>query len=103
MASDSTAQVDTQVDAGVLRWIAESHLDLPEARALLALNASGQAMTAAEVAELAGMDLDSAYRAIHKLHVRRLTCEESRRHELTARGRELMRSYEDAGGRGVGI
>lgn len=96
MASDSTAQADKQVGAGVLRWIEESRLDPDEARVLLALNAAGQAITAAEVAELAGLDLNSAYQAVHKLHGRSLTCEESRRHELSARGRELMRSYEDA-------
>jgi hypothetical protein len=103
MASNSTAQANMQVGAGVLRWIEESHLDLHEARALLALNASGRAMTAAEVAELAGLDLNSAYQAVHKLHGRLLTCEESRRHELSARGRELMQSFEDARQPGVGI
>jgi hypothetical protein len=88
---DRFEKVDTLVGSRVLRWIEESGLDLHEARALLALSTTTRAMTAAEVAERSGLDLDSAFQAVHSLHGRGLTCERKRRHKLTSRGRELMR------------
>ena len=81
------------VGARMVRWIEESHLDLHEARVLLALSETGRPMTAAEIAELSGLDLDSAYQAVNLLHGRGLTDEDSRRHALTGRGRALMRSF----------
>jgi hypothetical protein len=59
---DRFEKVDTLVGSRVLRWIEES-----------------------------GLDLDSAFQAVHSLHGRGLTCERKRRHKLTSRGRELMR------------
>jgi DNA-binding MarR family transcriptional regulator len=80
-----------KMDAQVVRWIEESHLDLHEARAMLALSETGRPMTAGEIADLAGLDLDSAHKAVNSLHGRRLTEENRRRHALTRRGCALMR------------
>jgi DNA-binding MarR family transcriptional regulator len=94
-------QVDTLVGACIVSWIEDSDLDLHEARVLLALSVTARAMTGAEIAEHSGLDLDSAYQAVHTMHRRGLTCEHARRHELTARGRELMRSFAHAREQGV--
>jgi hypothetical protein len=95
-------QVDTLVGAHLVRWIEDSNLDLHEARALLALSGAKRSMTAAEIADVSGLDLDSAYQAVHSIHGRGLTCEHARRrHELTARGRALMQSFEHAREEGV--
>lgn len=94
-------EVDTMVGARIVRWIEESQLDLHEARVLLALSAAARAMKPGEIAQLSGLDLDSAYKAVHRLHGRGLTCEDERLHKLSARGRALMRSFEDAREEGV--
>jgi DNA-binding MarR family transcriptional regulator len=94
-------RVGMLVGTRIARWIDESGLDLNEARVLVELSAAEQAMTAAEIAEPAGLDLDSAYRAVHALHGCGLTTEHARRHELTDRGRALVESFADAREEGV--
>jgi DNA-binding MarR family transcriptional regulator len=94
-------QVDALVGARIIRWIEESRLDLHEVRVLLALSATKRPMTGTEIAELSGLDIDSAYQAVHRLHGRGLTCEQGRRHELSERGRALTRSFAHAREEGV--
>ena len=89
------------VGASVVRWIEESNLDLHQARVLLALSTADGPMTAGEIAELSGLDVDSSYQAVHTLHGRGLTCEDARRHSLTERGGELMRDFAHARDEGV--
>lgn len=94
-------QVDAVVGACIVRWIEDSRLDLHEARVLLALTTAARPMKPHEIAKLSGLDLNSAYQAVHSLHGRRLTCEDSRLHRLSDRGRVLMRSFADAREQGV--
>jgi DNA-binding MarR family transcriptional regulator len=94
-------QVDALVGAHIVRWIEESRLDLHEARVLFALSNASGAMTGTEISEATGLDVDSAFQAVHRLHGRGLTCEGARRHELSERGRELMRSFAHAREEGV--
>jgi DNA-binding MarR family transcriptional regulator len=96
-------RMDTLVGASIVRWIEDSRLDLHEARVLIALSGKAGAMKPAEIAEITGLDLDSAYKAVHKLHGRGLTCEDARRHTLTDRGRDLMRSFAHAREEGVRV
>ena len=98
---DHFEKVDTLVGARVVRGIEETGLDLHEARVLLALSGAKEAMKAGEIAKLSGLDLDSAYQAVHSLHGRGLTCEDARRHKLTARGRGLMKTFGQAREGGV--
>jgi DNA-binding MarR family transcriptional regulator len=94
-------QVDALVGARIVRWIEESRLDLHEARVLFALSNASRAMTGAEIAEATGLDVDSAFQGVHRLHGRGFACEDSRRHELSARGRDLVRSFAHAREEGV--
>ena len=89
------------VGVSIVRWIEDSGLDLREVRALLAMSAGARPMKPAEIADLSGLDLDSAYQAVHRLHGRGLTCEDARLHRLTDRGRDLMHSFEHAREKGV--
>lgn len=89
------------VGACIVRWIEDSRLDLHEARVLLALTTAARPMKPPEIAKLSGLDLDAAYQALHRLHGRHLTCEESRLHRVSERGRALMRSFADAREKGV--
>ena len=94
-------QIDAVVGTRIVRWIEDSRLDLHEARVLLALTTMARPMKPHEIAKLSGLDLNSAYQALHRLHGRRLTCEDSRLHRLSDRGRALMRSFADAREQGV--
>jgi hypothetical protein len=94
-------QLDAVVGACVVRWIEDSRLDLHEARVLLALTTAARPMKPPEIAKLSGLDVDAAYKAVHSLHGRHLTCEESRLHRISERGRALMRSFADAREKGV--
>jgi hypothetical protein len=94
-------QIEPIVGARIVRWIEESRLDLHEARVLLALTVTGRPMKPPEIAKLSGLDLNSAYQAVHRLHGRRLTCEDERLHRLSERGRTLMRSFAEAREKGV--
>jgi hypothetical protein len=94
-------QVDAVVGACLVRWLEDSRLHLHEVRVLLALTTAARPMKPPEIAKLAGLDLNSAYHAVHSLHGRHLTCEESRLHRISDRGRALMRSFADAREQGV--
>ena len=94
-------QVDTVVGSRIVRWIEDSGLELHELRVLLALAENGRPMTASEVQHRSGLQLDSVYQAIHALHGRGLTDEDSRRHELSAKGRALIRTFTEARRQGV--
>jgi hypothetical protein len=94
-------QIDAVVGARIARWIEDSRLELHEARVLLALTTAAGPIKPREIAKLSGLDLNSAYQAVHSLHGRHLTCEESRLHRISDRGRALMRSFADAREQGV--
>ena len=53
------------------------------------------------MADLAGLDLDTAYKTIHRLHGRGLSEESGRCHQLSENGRELMDSFADVRRHGV--
>jgi DNA-binding MarR family transcriptional regulator len=89
-------QVDSVVGGRIVRWIEDSGLDLHEARVLLALAEGGPPKSASEIGDRSGLGLDSVYKAVHSLHGRGLTEEDSRHHSLSARGRTLMRSFTEA-------
>jgi DNA-binding MarR family transcriptional regulator len=101
MVDGQFEDVDTIVGARIVRWIEDSRLHLHEARVLLALTQVRRPLTGAEIADVTGLDIDSAYQAVHSLHGRGLTEEDSRRHELSDRGRDLMRSFAQARSEGV--
>jgi hypothetical protein len=94
-------QVDAVVGARIVRWIEDSGLDLHEARVLLALTTAARPMKPREIAKLSGLGVNSAYQAVHRLHGRGLTCEDSRMHRLSERGHALMRSFADVREQGV--
>jgi DNA-binding MarR family transcriptional regulator len=95
------ADVDMMVGVRVVRWIEDSDLSLHEARALMALNQGRPPMTVPDIADRAGLDLDTAYKTVHDLHGRGLTDEQNRNHELSERGRDLMQSFADVRREGV--
>jgi DNA-binding MarR family transcriptional regulator len=88
--------LDSVVGGRIVAWIEDSGLDLREARVLLALAEGGPPRPASEIAERSGLPLDSVYKAVHSLHGRGLTQEDSRDHSLSARGRALMSSLTEA-------
>ena len=94
-------EVDRTVGASIVRWIEDSRLNLHEARVLLAMRSRTKPVKPAEIAKLSGLDLDSAYQAVHSLHRRGFTSEDARLHRLTDRGRDLMHSFEYAREQGV--
>ena len=89
-------KLDSVVGCRIVGWIEESGLDLREARVLLALAEGGPPRPASEIAERSGLPLDSVYKAVHSLHGRGLTEEDSRDHSLSVRGRALMSSFTEA-------
>jgi len=89
-------KLDSVVGCRIVGWIEESGLDLREARVLLALAEGGPPRPASEIAERSGLPLDSVYKAVHSLHGRGLTEEDSRDHSLSVRGRSLMSSFTEA-------
>ena len=89
------------VGARIVRWIEESNLDLHDARVMLTLEQTGRPMSVSDIADLSGLDIDTAYQTIHSLHGRGLTGEDCRCHGLTDRGRELMRSFAETRRQGV--
>jgi DNA-binding MarR family transcriptional regulator len=89
-------KVDSVVGGRIVAWIEDSGLDLREARVLLALAEGGAPRPASEIAERSGLPLDSVHKAVHSLHGRGLTEEDSREHSLSARGRALMTSFTKA-------
>jgi DNA-binding MarR family transcriptional regulator len=95
------AHVDLVVGGRVVRWIEESELDLHEVRVLIALCQAGRPTSVPDVADLAGLDLDTAYKTVHRLHGRGLTEESGRCHQLSESGRDLMGSFADVRRHGV--
>jgi DNA-binding MarR family transcriptional regulator len=93
--------VDLMVGALIVRWIENAELDLHEVRVLIALRQSGKPTSVSDVADLAGLDLDTAYKTVHRLHGRGLTEESGRCHQLSESGRDLMGSLADVRRDGV--
>ena len=73
----------------LLRWVQGADLTFAEMRVFLAL-ADGQARTGAELAELAGLEVEMAYPALHKLEARGWLCEAERRHSIHGPGLEQL-------------
>jgi DNA-binding MarR family transcriptional regulator len=95
------AHVDLTVGARIVHWIEDSQLDLHEVRVLIALSQAGRPTSVPDIAELAGLDLDTAYKTVHRLHGRGITEESGRCHQLSESGRELMDSFADVRRHGV--
>ena len=67
-------------------WIEAEGLSVIELHLFLGL-ADGEARGGAELADAAGLSVESSYKAVHKLAQRGWLAEEDRRHSLNALGR----------------
>jgi DNA-binding MarR family transcriptional regulator len=77
---------------GIATWAEQSELSFEDLRLLLALAVKMDDGPAAisELAELAGLNLDVAYPATHRLRGRGYVREEGRHYSLSEQGRELF-------------
>lgn len=82
-------------------WADARQLSLEQARMLLVLATSKDGCTAAELAELSGIDVTNAYPALGQLRERGLVREDQRRYRLTDRGEESLASLNEARREGI--
>ncbi len=87
----------------IASWAEESELSFEDLRLLLALafkTDEGPA-SVSELADLAGLPLDVAYRATHKLRGRGCLREERRRYSLNEQGQEAVAKLDAAHNEGI--
>jgi DNA-binding MarR family transcriptional regulator len=87
----------------IASWAEESELSFEDLRLLLALafkTDEGPA-SVSELADLAGLPLDVAYRATHKLRGRGCLREERRRYSLNEQGQEAVAKLDAAHREGI--
>jgi DNA-binding MarR family transcriptional regulator len=87
----------------VATWVEQSELSFEDLRLLLAvaLKVDDGPTTVSELGELAGLSLDIAYPATHRLRGRGYLREEQRQYALTQQGQELVASFEAAHREGI--
>src|SRR3954470_8031756 len=87
----------------IVAWAQESELSLEDLRLLLALAVKLDEGPAAisELAELAGLPLDVAYPATHRLRGRGYVSEVGRTYALSQEGRELVGTLDAAHRQGI--
>jgi DNA-binding MarR family transcriptional regulator len=87
----------------ITTWAEQSELSFEDLRLLLALTSKMNDGPAAvsELAELAGLPLDVAYPAIHRLRGRGYLREERRRYALSPQGQELAAMLDGAHREGI--
>ena len=87
----------------IVAWAQESGLSLEDLRLLLALAVKVDEGPApiSELAELAGLPLDVAYPATHRLRGRGYVSEEGRRYALSQEGQELVGTLDAAHRQGI--
>jgi DNA-binding MarR family transcriptional regulator len=88
---------------GIAAWAEESELSFEDLRLLLALAVKVDDGPAAisDLAELAGLPLDVAYPAIHRLRGRGYLVEEGRLYSLSEEGKELISRLDAAHRKGI--
>jgi DNA-binding MarR family transcriptional regulator len=88
---------------GIAAWAEESELSFEDLRLLLALavKAEDGPTAISELAELAGLPLDVAYPAIHRLRGRGYLVEEGRRYSLSKEGEQLVAKLDAAHRQGI--
>ena len=87
----------------IATWAEQSALSFEDLRLLIALArmAGDGPATVSELGDLAGLPLDVAYPATHKLRDRGYLDEEQRHYVLNESGHELVASYEAAHREGI--
>jgi DNA-binding MarR family transcriptional regulator len=87
----------------IATWAEESELSFEDLRLLLslALKADDGPVAISELAELAGLSLDVAFPATHRLRGRGYLREERRHYSLTQQGRELIAMLDAAHREGI--
>jgi DNA-binding MarR family transcriptional regulator len=87
----------------IATWAEESELSFEDLRLMLALAAkTGDGPTAVnELADLAGLSLDVAFPATHRLRGRGYLLEERRRYSLSPQGQELVAGFDAAHREGI--
>ena len=87
--ADRLEQFELHTAGHLLRWIHAADLTFAEMRVFLTL-ADGEARTGGELAEVAGLDVELAYPALHKLEARGWLAENERMHSLGEAGRDQL-------------
>ena len=87
--ADRLEQFELHTAGHLLRWIHAADLTFAEMRVFLTL-ADGEARTGGELAEVAGLDVEFAYPALHKLEARGWLAENERMHSLGEAGRDQL-------------
>ena len=111
----STASTDPLVDAlsarlhqvdlvgwqRIAAWAERLELSFEDLRLLLALKMEDGPAGTSELAGLAGLSLDAAYPAVHRLRGRGYLREERRKYSLSDQGQELIASLDAAHREGI--
>ena len=87
----------------IATWAEQSELSFADLRLLLALavKVDDGPATVSEVGDLAGLSLNVAYPAIHRLRDRGYLDEERRQYSLSQRGQELVAALDEAHREGI--
>ena len=87
--TDRLAQFEVHTAGHLLRWIHAADLTFAELRVFLTL-VDGEPHSGGELAEVAGLDVEMAYPALHKLEARGWLAEDERMHSLGEAGRDQL-------------
>ena len=85
----------------IAAWAERLELSFADLRLLLALKMEGEPTGVSELADLAGLSLDTAYPAIHGLRGRGYLREERRQYSFSERGQELVATLDAAHREGI--
>jgi DNA-binding MarR family transcriptional regulator len=89
-------RVDLVAWQRIAAWAERLELSLADLRLMLALKLEDGATGVSELADLAGLSLDAAYPAIHRLRGRGYLREDRRRYSFSELGQELVATLDGA-------
>ena len=85
----------------IAAWAERLELSFGDLRLLLALKMEGEPTGVSELADLAGLSLDTAYPAIHSLRGRGYLREDRRQYSFSEQGKELVATLDAAHREGI--
>ncbi len=94
-------QVDLVGWQRIAAWAEKLELSFEDLRLLLALKMENGPTGISELAGLAGLSLDAAYPAVHRLRGRGYLREEQRQYSFSDQGRELVATLDEAHREGI--
>jgi DNA-binding MarR family transcriptional regulator len=96
-----TLRVDLVAWQRIAAWAERLELSFEDLRLMLALKVKGGPARVSELADLAGLSLDSAYPTIHSLRGRGYLHEDRRQYSFSEQGQELVATLDAAHDEGI--